>query len=67
MNDQRCHSRQRRARPGVAASTESLSVTGRRARAYSLAVLAVEEFGKATGLVALAAAGNTRPLRRRWC
>jgi AbiV family abortive infection protein len=34
---------------------ESLLLTGRHARAYSLAVLAVEEFGKATGLVALSA------------
>jgi AbiV family abortive infection protein len=33
---------------------ELLSAAGRRARAYSLAVLAVEEFGKASSLVALA-------------
>src|SRR5258706_16343315 len=40
---------------GLLDDAESLSVTGRHARPYSLAVLAVEEFGKATSLVALAA------------
>lgn len=33
---------------------ELLSGAGRRARAYSAAVLAIEEFGKAAGLLALA-------------
>jgi len=40
---------------GLFDDAELLSGAGRRARAYSLAVLAVEEFGKATSLVALAA------------
>lgn len=40
---------------GLLDDAELLSRAGRHARAYSLAVLAVEEFGKATALVALAA------------
>ena len=40
---------------GLLDDAELLSGAGRHARAYSLAVLAVEEFGKATSLVALAA------------
>jgi AbiV family abortive infection protein len=40
---------------GLFDDAELLSGAGRHARAYSLAVLAVEEFGKATSLVALAA------------
>ena len=40
---------------GLFDDAELLSGAGRYARAYSLAVLAVEEFGKATSLVALAA------------
>src|SRR5258706_6267376 len=40
---------------GLLDDAESLSVTGRHARPYSLAVMAVEEVGKATSLVALAA------------
>src|SRR6266851_2395313 len=40
---------------GLLDDAELLSGAGRHARAYSLAVLAVEEFGKATSLMALAA------------
>jgi AbiV family abortive infection protein len=40
---------------GLLDDAELLSGAGRHARAYSLAVLAVEEFGKATSLVVLAA------------
>ncbi len=40
---------------GLLDDAELLSGAGRHARAYSLAVLAVEEFGKATCLLALAA------------
>src|SRR5713101_2506885 len=40
---------------GLLNDAELLSAAGQHARAYSLAVLAVEEFGKATSLMALAA------------
>jgi len=40
---------------GLLNDAELLSAAGQHARAYSLAVLAVEEFGKATSLLALAA------------
>ena len=44
---------------------ELLSDAGRHARAYSLAVLAVEEFGKATSLLALAAMPETSGRRHQ--